>query len=107
VTNVILQIIDFIEPCGRNCKEHADSFQTVILEHQLNRGEEVKNMSALGEGLHSVVIPVMGCSEYDHEKDKDDSDNGGGGGHGDKDGDYMISSSLSHIFNKLVFYCRL
>ena len=60
-------------------------------------------MSALGEVLHFVVIPVMGCSEYGHEKDEDDgSDNGGGGG-----GDYMISSSLSHIFNKSVFYCRL
>jgi len=74
VTNVILQITDFIEPCGRNCKEHADIIQTDILEHHLNRG------------LHFVVIPVMGCSEYGHEKYKDDdSDNGGG-----EDDDCMI-----------------
>jgi hypothetical protein len=97
--------MDFIEPCGRNCKEHADSIQTEILEHQLNKGEKVKNMSALGEGLHFVVIPVMGCSEYGHENDEGDgSDNDGGGG--DEYGDY-ISSSLYHIFNKSVFYCRL
>lgn len=79
MTNVILQITDVIEPCGRNCKEHADIFQAEILEHQLNRGEKVKNMSALGEGLRLVVTSVKGCSKYGHEKDKDvDSDNGGG-----------------------------
>jgi hypothetical protein len=98
--------MDFIEPCGRNCKEHADGIQTEVLEHQLNRREEVKNVSALGEGLHFVVIALMGCSKYGHEKNKDDgSDNGGGGD--DEDGDYMISSSLSHIFNKSVCYRRL
>jgi hypothetical protein len=105
VTNVILQITDFIEPCGRNCKEHADSIQTEILEHQLNRGKKVKNVSALGEGLRFVVIPVMGCSEYDHDKAKNVGSNNGGGG--DEDGDYMISSSLSHILNKSLCYCRL
>ena len=58
----------------------------------------------MGEGLRFVVIPVMG-SEYGHEEDKDDgSDNGDGG---DEDGDYMIPSSLSHIFNKSVCYHRL
>jgi hypothetical protein len=63
-------------------------------------------MSALGEGLHFVVMPVMGCSEYGHEKDKDDdSDNGGGGG--DEDGNCMIIIILSHSFNKSVCYCRL